>query len=63
MLLGLELIIYRDLEQIFYFEIWERISEIKTRIGYINNRTMIWLGAKEIQLEATVGLERTFLNN
>ena len=52
MLLVSKIVIYRDQEQAFYFEIWKRISGIKTRIGYIINHDITWLNTEEIQLES-----------
>ena len=59
MLLVSKIVIYRDQEQAFYFEILKRISGIKTRIGYIINHNIIWLSTEEIQLEVMYPLQNT----
>ena len=52
MLLVSKIVIYRDQKQAFYFEIWKRISGIKTRIGYMINHNIVWLSTEEIQSES-----------
>ena len=52
MLLVSKIVIYSDQEQAFYFEIWKRISGIKTRIGYMINHNIVWLSTEEIQSES-----------
>ena len=52
MLLVSKIVMYRDQKQAFYFEIWERISGIKTRIRYMINHDIVWLNSEEIQLES-----------
>ena len=59
MLLVSKIVIYRDQEQAFYFEIWKRISGIKTRIGYKINHNIVWLSTEEIQLEVMYPLLNT----
>ena len=43
MILVSKIVIYRDQEQAFSFEIWKFFSGIKTRIGYMINRDIVWL--------------------
>ena len=59
MLLVSKIVMYRDQKQAFYFEIWKRISGIKTRIGYMINRNIVWLSTEEIQLEVMYPLLNT----
>ena len=59
MLLVSKIVIYRNQEQAYYFEIWKRISGIKTIIGYMINRNIVWLSTEEIQLEAMFPLIHT----
>ena len=59
MLLVSKIVIYRDQEQAFYFKIWINILEIKTRIGYMINRNIVWLSSEEMQLEVMFPLLHT----
>ena len=59
MLLVSKIVIYRDQEQAFYFEIWKNILEIKTRIGYMINRNIVWLSSEVMQLEVSFPLLHT----
>ena len=59
MLLVSKIVMYRDQKQAFYFEIWKRISGIKTRIGYMINRNIVWLSTEEIQSEVMYPLLNT----
>ena len=59
MLLVSKIVMYRDQKQAFYFEIWKRISGIKTRIGYMINHNIVWLSTEEIQLEVMYPLLNT----
>ena len=52
MLLVSKIVIYRDQKQAFYFEIWKRISGIKTRTWYMINHNIVWLSTEEIQSES-----------
>ena len=61
MILVSKIVIYRDQEQAFYFEILKKISRIKTRIGFIINHNIIWLSTEEIQLEVMYPLLNTSL--